>query len=175
MCTALILGCIKILSNNIYFPRQPNLVFFKLNFLITFKLILTLVNTQINIWLCFNMLLLLLLLLGHFSRVWLCVTPIEGSPPGSPVPGIFPHPWDFPSSQARILEWGAIAFSSAWKWKVKVKPLSRVWLLATPWTAACQAPLSMGFSRQECWSGVPLPSPCNMSLYDTNDLVFSDW
>ena len=66
--------------------------------------------------------------------------PRDGSPPGSPVPGIL---------QARILEWVAISFSNAWKWKVKVQSLSRVWLLATPWTAAYQAPLSMGFSRQE--------------------------
>ena len=72
--------------------------------------------------------------------------PIDGSPPGSPVPGIL---------QARALEWVAISFSSAWKWKVKVKSLSCVWLLATPWTAAYQAPPSMGFSRQEYWSGVP--------------------
>ena len=76
--------------------------------------------------------------------------PKDGSPPGSPVPGIL---------QARTLEWVAISFSSAWKWKVKVKSLSSVRLLATPWTAAYQAPLSMGFSRQEYWSGVPLPSP----------------
>ena len=76
--------------------------------------------------------------------------PIDGSPPGSPIPGIL---------QARILEWVAISFSNAWKWKVKVKSLSRVRLLATPGTAAYQAPLSMGFSRQEYWSGVPLPSP----------------
>ena len=76
--------------------------------------------------------------------------PIDGSPPGSPLPGIL---------QARTLEWVAISFSNAWKWKVKVKSLSRVRLLATPWTAACQAPLSMGFARQEYWSGVPLPSP----------------
>ena len=75
--------------------------------------------------------------------------PIEGSPPGSPVPGFL---W------ARILEWVAISFSNAWKWKVKAKPLSRVQLLATPWTAAQQAPLSMRFSRQEYWSGVPLIS-----------------
>ena len=82
-----------------------------------------------------------------------CLTlcdPIDGSPPGSPIPGIL---------QARILEWVAIAFSNAWKWKVKVKLLSRVRLLATPWSAAHQAPPSMGFSRQEYWSGVPLPSP----------------
>ena len=76
--------------------------------------------------------------------------PIDGSPPGSPVPGIL---------QARTLEWVAISFSNAWKWKNKVKSLSRVRLLATPWTAAHQAPPSMGFSRQEYWSGVPLPSP----------------
>ena len=76
--------------------------------------------------------------------------PIGGSPPGSPVPGIL---------QARTLEWVAISYSNAWKWKVKVKSLSRVWLLATPWTVAQKAPPSMGFSRQEYWSGVPLPSP----------------
>ena len=139
------------------------------------------------------MLLLLLLLLSHFSRVQLCATsqtaahqdspsldspgkntgvgchfllhaaaakslqscptlcdPIDGSPPGYPVPGIL---------QARTLGWVAISFSIAWKWKVKVKSLSRVPLLATPWTAAHQAPPSMGFSRQEYWSGLPLPSP----------------
>ena len=78
--------------------------------------------------------------------------PIDGGPPGSPVPGIL---------QARTLEWVAISFCNAWKWKVKVKSLSRVQLLATPWTAAYQAPPSMGFSRQEYWSGVPLPSPRN--------------
>ena len=75
--------------------------------------------------------------------------PIEGSPLGSPVTGIL---------QARTLEWVAISFSNAWKWKVKVKSFSRVRLLATPWTAAYQASPSMGFSRQEYWSGVPLPS-----------------
>ena len=75
--------------------------------------------------------------------------PTDGSPPGSPVPGIL---------QARTLEWVPISFSNVGKWKVKVKSLSRVWLLATPWTAAHQAPPSMGFSRQEYWSGVPLPS-----------------
>ena len=82
--------------------------------------------------------------------------PIDGSPPGSPVPGIL---------QARTLEWVAISFSNAWKWKVKVKSLSRVRLLATPWTAAYQAPPSMGFSRQESWSGVPLPSPKSAISY----------
>ena len=92
----------------------------------------------------------------------LCLTlcdPRDGSSPGSPVPGIL---------QARTLEWAAISFSNAGKWKVKVKALCRVWLLATPWTVAHQAPPSMGFSRQEYWSGVPLPSlkACNTySLY----------
>ena len=76
--------------------------------------------------------------------------PIDGSPPGSAIPGIL---------QARTLEWGAVSFSNAWEWKVKMKSLSHVWLFATPWTAAYHAPLSMGFSRQEYWSGVPLPSP----------------
>ena len=83
----------------------------------------------------------------------LCPTlcdPIDGSPPGSPIPEIL---------QAKTLEWVAISFCNAWKWKVKVKSLSCVRLLATPWTAAHQAPLPMGFSRQEYWSGVPLPSP----------------
>ena len=75
--------------------------------------------------------------------------PIDGSPPGSPIPGIL---------QAITLEWVAISFSSAWNWKVKVKSLSLIRLVATPWTAACRAPPSMGFSRQEYWSGLPLPS-----------------
>ena len=79
--------------------------------------------------------------------------PTDSSPPSSPVPGIF---------QARTLEWVAISFSNAWKWKVKVKSLSRVRLLATPWTAAHQAPPSMGFSRQEYWSGVPSPSQLSL-------------
>ena len=87
----------------------------------------------------------------------LCPTlcdPVDGIPPGSPVPGIL---------QARTLEWVAISFFSAWKWKVKMEPLSCVRLLATPWTAAYQAPLSMGFPRQEYWSGLLLPSPPNIS------------
>ena len=67
-----------------------------------------------------------------------------------------PRPWDSPG---RTLEWVVISFSNAWKWKVKVKSPSHIRLLATPWNAAYQAPLSMGFSRQEHWSGVPLPSP----------------
>ena len=83
----------------------------------------------------------------------LCPTlcnPIDGSPPGSPVPGTL---------QARTLEWVAISFSNTWKWKVKVKSLSHVRLLATPWTVAYQAPLSMELSRQEYWSGLPFPFP----------------
>ena len=71
--------------------------------------------------------------------------PIDSSPPGSPVPGIL---------HARTLEWVAISFSNAWKWKGKVKSLNRVWLLATPWTVAYQAPLFMGFSRQEYWRNI---------------------
>ena len=81
--------------------------------------------------------------------------PMDGSPPGSTVPGIL---------QARTLEWVAISLSNAWKWKVKVKSLGRVRLLVTPWTAAHQAPPSMGFSGQEYWSGVPLPVYCLLIL-----------
>ena len=96
-----------------------------------------------------------------------CLTlcdPVDCSLSGFSVPGIL---------QARTLEWVAISFSNAWKWKVKVKSLSCVWLLATPWTAAYQAPPSMGFSGQQYWSGVPLPSPKatrlpNEDLLDTN-------
>ena len=103
----------------------------------------------------------------YFASVWKwkwshsvvsdSLRPVDCSPPSSSTHGIL---------QARILEWIAISFSNAWKWKVKVKSLSRVRLLATPWTAAYQAPPSMGFSRREYWSGVPLPSPllvCEMS------------
>ena len=82
--------------------------------------------------------------------------PIDGSPPGSPVPGIL---------QERTLELGAISFSNAWGWKVKVKSLSHVRLLATPWTTAYQALPSLGFSRQEYWRGVPLPSPMSSYWY----------
>ena len=88
--------------------------------------------------------------LCYAKSLQLCLTlcdPIDSSPPGSPIPGIL---------QARTLERVAISFFSAWKWKVKVKSLSHVWLLAISWTAACQAPLSMEFSRKEYWSGVPL-------------------
>ena len=94
-----------------------------------------------------------------------CLTlcdPIDGSPPGPAVPGIL---------QARTLEWVAISSSNAWKWKVKVKLLSRVWLFATPWTAAYQAPQSMGFSRQEYWSGLPLPSP----IYQILNHNYKNW
>ena len=100
----------------------------------------------------------------------LCLTlcdPIDISPPGSAVPGIL---------QARTLEWVAISFSNAWKWKVKVKLLSRVRLFATPWTAAYQASPSMGFSSQEYWSGVPLPSPscniCGEKVEKVADFIF---
>ena len=97
--------------------------------------------------------------------------PIDGSPSHSPVPGIL---------QARIVEWVAIFFSNAWKWKVKVKSLSPIQLLATPWTAAYQAPLSMGFSRQEYWSGVPLPSPiyvhtCIHTYTHTYICIYQQW
>ena len=86
--------------------------------------------------------------------------PIDSSPPGSPVPGIL---------QARILEWVAISFSNAWRWKMKVKSLSRVRLWVTPRTAAYPAPPSMEFSRQEYWSGVPSPSP--NSTGSTNQIL----
>ena len=88
------------------------------------------------------------------SRPTLC-DPIDRSPPGTPVPGIL---------QARTLEWVAISFSSAWKWKVKAKSLSCARLFTTPWAAAFQTPQSMGSSRQEYWSGVPLPSPGNLDV-----------
>ena len=94
------------------------------------------------------------------SCLTLC-NPIDGSPAGSPVPGIL---------QARTLEWVAISFSNAWKWKVKVKSLSRVRLLVTPWTAAYQAPASMGFARQEYWSGLPLPS-----VMDEPRTYYTEW
>ena len=96
--------------------------------------------------------------------------PINGSPPGSPVPGIL---------QARTLERVAISFSNAWKWKVKVNSLSRGQLFATPWTVAYQAPPSMGFPRQEYWSGMPLPSPIpqhNQSyIWQTHSKLYPQW
>ena len=89
--------------------------------------------------------------------------PIDGSLPGSSVPGIL---------QVRTLEWVAISFSNAWKWKVKVKSLSRVWLFTTPWTAPYQAPPSMGVSRQDYWSGLPLPSLTNLdSILKSRDIT----
>ena len=97
-----------------------------------------------------NLLWMLLLLLSRFQLCPNLCDPMDGSPPGAPVLGIL---------QARTLEWVAISFSNAWKWKAKMKSLSRVWLLATSWTAAHQALPPMGFSRQEYWCGVPLPSP----------------
>ena len=102
---------------------------------------------------CLSFLALLHAAAAAAKLLLLCLTlcdPIDISPPGSPTPGIL---------QARILERVAISFSNTWKWKVKVKSLSCVQLFTTPWTAAHQAPPSMGFSRQEYWSGVPLPSP----------------
>ena len=90
----------------------------------------------------------------------LCLTlcgPIDSSPPGSAIPGIL---------QARTMEWVVISFSNAWKWKVKMKSLSHFGVLATPWTAAYQALLPMGFSRQEYWSGLPLPSPDEWMEFD---------
>ena len=98
-----------------------------------------------------------------------CLTlwdPMDGSPPGSPAPGIL---------QARTLEWVAISFSDAWKWSVKVKSLSRVRLLATPWTAAHQAPPPVGFSRQEYWSGSPLPFPRWHLLFLKTPLSYSQF
>ena len=82
--------------------------------------------------------------LQSYPTLW---DPIDRRPPGSPIPGIL---------QARTLEWVAISFSNAWKWRVKGKSLRHVWLLVTLWTAAYQAPPPMGFSRQEYWSGVYL-------------------
>ena len=91
---------------------------------------------------------------------------IEGSPPGSSFPG---------NLQARTLKWVVISFSNAWKWKVKVKSLSRVRLFTTPWTAAHQAPPSMWFSRQEHWSGLPLPSPLGWHLCPTESGILAFW
>ena len=91
--------------------------------------------------------------------------PIDGSPPGSPVPGIL---------QARTLDWVAISFSNAWKWEVKVKLLSHVRPLATPWTAAYQASPSMGFSRQEYWSGLPLLTSMKGEI-NNNTIIVGDF
>ena len=91
--------------------------------------------------------------------------PKDCNPPGSAVPKIL---------QARTWEWVAISFSDAWRWKVKVKSLSRVRLLGTPWTAAYQVPPSMGFSRQEYWSGVPAPSPLSPFIYGKSEMKSDD-
>ena len=95
----------------------------------------------------------LLLLLSHFSRVRLCVTP-----------QISAHQALQPLGFSRQEHWSGLPFPSPMheSEKVKVKSLSHVQLLATPWTAAYQAPPSVGFSRQEYWSGVPLPSPLSV-------------
>ena len=76
--------------------------------------------------------------------------PIDGSPQGSAIPGIL---------QARTLEWVAISFSNAWKWKVKVKSLSCLTQRPHGLQPTRLLSLSMGFSRQEYWSGVPSPFP----------------
>ena len=97
-----------------------------------------------------------------------CLTlcdPRDSSPPGSAIPGIL---------QARTLEWVAISFSNVWKWKVKGKSLSRVQLLVTPWTAAYQAPPSMGFSRQEYWSRVPYPKKKKKTPLNWKENHFKD-
>ena len=150
------------MSNFLWPPRtaacQTSLSFtvsWKLLQLVTIKswCYLTISSSAALFFFCFQSFPASLLSAAAAKSLQSCLTlcdPIDGSPPGSPVPGIL---------QARTLEWVAIPFSNAWKWKVKVKSLSCVWLLATPWTAAYQAPPSMGVSRQEYWSGVPLPSP----------------
>ena len=118
---------------------------------------LTISHIEETLWDSEKLMIGLIINLHYAKSLQSCPTlcdPIDGSLPGSPVPGIL---------QARTLECVAISLSNAWKWKVKVKSLSRVRLSATPWTVAYQAPPSMGFSRQEYWSGVPLPSPDNKS------------
>ena len=113
---------------------------------------------------CSDLLLIIISLLCYAKSLQSCLTlcdPIDGSPPGSPVPGTL---------QARTLEWVAISFFNAWKWKVKVKSLSHVRLPATPWTTAYQAPPSMGYSRREYWSGVPLPS---LIIMDIQNFIYT--
>ena len=134
-------------------PPSASGFFYYLSRVLTCKKISTVELWTLNleslpIWECLQGNSLLLLLLSRFSLT-LC-DPMDCSLPGFSIHGIL---------QARTLEWVAISFSNAWKWKVKVKLLSRVWLFSTPWTAAYQAPPSMGFSRQEYWSVVPLPYP----------------
>ena len=103
-------------------------------------------------------------LLSHFSRVRLCAARQTAAHQAPPITGIL---------QARTLEWVAISYSNAWKWKVKVKSLSCVRPSANPWTAAFQAPPSMGFSRKEYWTGVPLPSP--LVLTRVYQKTFAPW
>jgi len=90
--------------------------------------------------------------------------PTDGSPQGSSIPGIL---------QARIPEWVALCFSNTWKCKVRVKSLSHVRLFASPQTAAYRAPPPMGFSRQEYWSGLPLPSPL-LGIYPEKNIIQKD-
>ena len=92
---------------------------------------------------------LLLLLLSRFSPVQLCATPETAAHQ-------LPRPWDSPGKNTGV---GCHFLLQCMKVKSERKSLSHVRLFATPWTAAYQAPPSMGFSRQEYWSGVPLPSP----------------
>ena len=145
--------------------RQPCFFFLHLG-----NIFMWLTNGTLSLWALLSLELMLEQLLAQWHWQWdltllssvaaaaakslqSCLTlcdSIDSSPPGSPIPGTL---------QGRTLEWVAISFSNAWKWKVKVKSLSHVRLLGTPWTAAYQAPPSIGFSRQEYWSGVPLPSP----------------
>ena len=127
-------------SATTYTLRATNPYFLKLIFL-------SLSTSKSNIQLPYTYRLPDVVLYCNCKSLQSCPTlcdPRDGSPPGSPVPGIL---------QARTLEWVAISFSNAWNWKVKVKLLSHVWLLAIPWTAAHQAPPSLGFTRQEHWSG----------------------
>ena len=130
-------------------PDAMILVFWKLSFKSTFSLSFTFIKrlfSSSSLSAIKGSVICICAAAAAAKSLQLCPTlcdPRDGSPPGSPIPGIL---------QARTLEWLAIFFSNAWKWKVKVKLLSRVWLLATPWTAAYQAPPSMGFSRQEYWS-----------------------
>ena len=127
---------------------------------------LTIISSQNSVW--DNLALLVFGLTGataakSFQSCLSLCDPIDSSTPGSLAPGIL---------QARTLESGAISFSNAWKWKVKVKSLSRVRLLATPWTATYQVPPSMRFSRQEYWSGVPLPSLIRHCRAYQNPFIF---
>ena len=111
-------------------------------------------NVSTNHWV--NNFCLLLLLLSCISCVWLCANPWMEA---------HQAPLSLGFSRSRTMEWIAVSFSNAWKWKVKLKSLSRVWLFKTPWTVTYQAPPSMGFPRQEYWNGVPSPSP-NFCLFN---------